>query len=394
MPNKTRSSHYSGGFPDSIRAFSLLDDPRSGRNKRHYFGEIIFIALAAMIAQCDGFEAMQLFARAKESWLKKFLLIPNGTPAADTFRRVLGAIAPKAFNECFIKFTQDLQPELAKQLIAIDGKALRHSFDTKSNQDHFHLISAWACDSGLSLGQLAVDRKSNEITAIPELIDQLDLEGHTVSLDAMGCQKKIARKLYIEKADYLLSLKANHPTLHKRVADFFQDAAFIKQQRKSGKVFSCEDVSNDGHGRQERRIVLATNAIDWIDKNEREEWLGLQSIICVEAHRTGNSSDKVSIQKRYYLSSHKPDATLLQQYIRQHWGIENQCHWVLDVTWNEDASRIRLAHGAENVALLRKMALNLLKLDQTSKDSLKGKRYLAALDENALASFMKIQLSK
>lgn len=394
MSKKTRSVEYSGGFPPSIQAFETLDDPRTGRNKRHYFGEVLFIALAAIICQCEGFDDMERFGKLKESWLRKFLKLPHGTPSNDTFRRVFSVIDPKKFNTCFIKFTQGINGELGSQLIAIDGKALRHSFDRDAEVSHLHLLSAYACQSGLSLAQLAVDTKSNEITAVPKLLDMLDLEGHTVSLDAMGCQKAIAQKLHLAKADYILALKGNHGILHKRVEETFSSHGHIKYLQNQDRNLSFVDVSNQGHGRKERRIVLATDGLDFIDKKERESWLGLRSIVCVEAHREEIQTGKKSVEKRYYLTSHKPDAEVLQKLIREHWGIENQCHWVLDMTWDEDQSRIRKGKAAQNVALLRKLALNLLRSDLTVKDTIRGKRLQAAFSEEILGAFMKLNTSK
>jgi len=394
MSQHTRSEQYSGGFPSSIEAFEALTDPRSGRHPRHYFGEIIFMALAAIICQCEGFDDMARFAKLKENWLKKTLKLPNGTPSNDTFRRVFSAIDVTKFNACFMAFVQASHGKLSEQLIAIDGKAMRHSFDTSTETKHLHILSAWACGQGISLAQLAVDAKTNEIKALPKLLDLLDLRGHTVSLDAMGCQKEIARKIHLAGADYLLALKGNHGNLHKRVVEFFESPKQVKDAKKRGKVISFCDVKNKGHGREERRIVMTTDALDRIDKLERESWLGLRSIVCVEAHREEMSSGKKSVEKRYYLSSREPHAEELQKLIRQHWGIENQCHWILDVTWQEDASRIRQSNAAQNVALLRKMALNLLKADTSIKDTVRGKRLQATFDENILSQFLRIDCSK
>lgn len=394
MPNETRSEQYSGGFPESIKAFSEVSDPRTGRNKRHYFGEIIFMALAAIICQCEGFDDMERFAKLKEQWFRKFLKLPNGTPSNDTFRRVFSSIDPEQFNACFMAFVQARHGELSEQLIAIDGKALRHSFDNRTEAKHLHMLSAWACETGISLGQLAVDAKSNEIKALPKLIDLLDLEGHTVSLDAMGCQKTVAKKIYLAHANYLLALKGNQSNLHKRVESFFCSPNHIKEAKKRGKTVTVSDLANKDHGRNERRIVVATDAIDWMDKHEIDSWLGLRSIVCVEAHREEKSTAKRSVEKRYYITTHEPDADKLQQFIRQHWGIENQCHWILDMTWKEDASRIRKANASENVALLRKIALNLLKADKSIKDTVRGKRLQATFDENILSSFLQLDISK
>ncbi len=388
MPNKTRRDEYAGGFPAGFEDFDTLQDPRTGNNKRHYFGEIIFIALAAMIGNSEGFEDFERFAKHREKWLRKHLKLPNGLPSDDTFRRVFTRLDPDEFCSCFADYILSISGSLKKQLIAIDGKTLRHSFDGGDPATSFHLISAWACENQLTLGQMLVDGKTNEIFAVPELIRQLDLEGHTVSLDAMGCQKAIARSLYLEKADYLLALKANHPHFHQRLEGFFNSPAHLKQARHLGKTLTTADVQNKAHGRRERRILLATDHLDWIDKNERESWHGLKSIICVEAHREELITGNKSVQKRYYITSCEPDAPKLMSLIRQHWSIENQCHWILDVTFDEDQSRTRKGNAALNLAMLRKIALSLLKNDASLKDTIRGKRYQAALDENILESIL------
>ena len=385
----TRSNKFAGGFPPAIKAFGILTDPREGKAKKHYFGEILFIALAAIICQCEGFGDMERFAKNKKKWLSTFLKLPHGTPSDDTFRRVFTAIDPKQFNACFIEFVRGSHGELCEQLIAIDGKALRHSFDKQRR--HLHLLSAYACEQGISLAQLEVDTKSNEIVAVPELLDLLDIEGHTISLDAMGCQKKIARQINFAHADYILALKGNHPHLHQKVEEFFANPGAIQYAKNQGSTFSSVDIENKGHGRIERRVVLATDALLWIDKNERESWHGLKSFVCVESHRTDINSGNKTVEKRYYLTSHEPNAEKLQKMIRQHWAIENSCHWVLDVVWDEDASRIRNENAAQNVALLRKMALNLLKADTTIKDTIRGKRLQAAFNEVLLAQFMHLK---
>jgi predicted transposase YbfD/YdcC len=388
MSNKTRRDEYAGGLPEGFEEFKQLEDPRKGKYPRHYFGEIIFIALAAMICGSEGFDDFERFAKRKEQWLRNHLKLPGGIPSDDTFRRIFTSINPDEFCCCFSTFILKFSESLEHQLIAIDGKTLRRSFENADPTTSLHLISAWACENQLTLGQLAVDGKSNEITAIPKLIDQLDIEGHTVSIDAMGCQKKIAQKLYIAKAHYLLALKGNQGTLHKRVEEFFSSATHIKYAKTQSKTLTSVDVENKGHGREERRIVLSTDCLDLIDKKERESWLGLKSIVCVEAHRTDKSSGKTSVQKRYYITTHEADSEMLQRLIRQHWAIENQCHWVLDVTFNEDQSRVRKGHAAINLAMLRKVTLSLLKQDTTIKDTMSGKRYQAALDENVLEQIL------
>ena len=253
------------------------------------------------------------------------------------------------------------------------------------------MLSAYACQQGISLAQLEVDTKSNEILAVPDLLDLLDIEGHTISLDAMGCQKKIARHIHFAHAHYILALKGNHPHLHQKVEEFFANAQTLQYAKDQGCTFSSVDITNKGHGRIERRVVLATDALLWIDKNERESWHGLKSLVCVESHREEISTGKSSVERRYYLTSHDPNAQKLQKMIRQHWGIENSCHWILDVVWDEDASRIRDSAAAQNVAILRKMALNLLKSDTTVKDTIRGKRLQAAFNEDLLAQFMHLK---
>ncbi len=388
MPDKTRRDEYSGGFPDGFGHFEKLEDPRKGRHPRHYFGEIIFIALAAMICGSEGFDDFERFAKAREPWLRERLRLPGGPPSDDTFRRVFTTIDPDKFCECFASFVLAISGQLHSQLIAIDGKTLRHSFDNADPGTSLHLISAWAADNQLTLGQLAVDGKSNEITAVPDLIDRLDLEGHTVSLDAMGCQKSIARKLSMAHADYLLALKANHGALHKRAEEFFNSPGHLRHTRQQGATLSAADESGHAHGRIERRVVLATDSLWWIDKLEREDWPGLRSVVCVESHRGQSGSGGMSVQRRYYLTTHEPDAQRLQRLIRQHWSIENQCHWVLDVTFGEDRCRARKDHTAQNLAMLRKVCLSLLKHDSSIKDSLRGKRYRAALDETVLEGIL------
>jgi len=397
MDHQTRSEQFAGGFPEALSAFESLTDPRTGRHKRHYFGEIIFIALAAIICKCEGFEDMERFAKRRHSWLKKFLKLPNGVPSNDTFRRIFSTINPEVFNACFIRFVEGISGELSSQLIAIDGKAVRHSFDRADEQSHLHLLSAFASEQGLCLAQLKVDTKSNEITAVPDLLDFLPIEGNTFSLDAMGCQKKIAHKISINGGHYLMAVKANHPNLHARLEQLFNSSEAIRYAKEQGSGFgsgfSSSVTKNKGHGREEKRIVLATDALGWVDKLERESWLDLGTFICVESHRKDLATKESSVEKRYYLSNHAPEAEKLQKYIRQHWGIENSCHWVLDMVWNEDCSRIRKGNAAENVALLRKLALNLLRADQTIKDTIQGKRLQATLDETLLEQFMGLKAS-
>jgi len=386
---KTRSEEYAGGFPPGMEAFEELKDPRNGKAKRHYFGEVLFIALAAMICGMEGFDDFERFAKLKEKWLRRFLKLPHGTPSDDTFRRIFTALDPKSFVECFISHVRSIQPDLAGELIAIDGKTIRHSFDQGGPENSIHLISAWAGGCGLSLGQLMVDGKSNEITAVPKLLRQLDVKGATVSLDAMGCQKKIAQEIHFAGGDYLLALKGNHGILHEEVTALFGDAEALEYgQAKGAKVTRHDPGPEKGHGRIERRIVRATDYLDWFEPTERKHWLGLRSLVEITGSR--EIRGETSIEKRYYLTSHAPEADKLGDMVRGHWGIENRCHWVLDMTFDEDQCRARKGNAAQNLALLRKLTLNLLRHDKTIKDTMRGKRIRAALCEKTLQSLMKL----
>jgi predicted transposase YbfD/YdcC len=390
---KTRSEEYAGGFPPGMEAFESLTDPRGGRAKRHYFGEVLFIALAAMVSGMDDFEDFERFAQEREEWLRQWLKLPNGTPSDDTFRRIFTALDPKAFGDCFIDYTALLSRRLGLELVAIDGKTLRGSFQAPDKSDALHLISAWATASGLTLGQLLVDSKTNEITAVPKLLRQLDVAGCVVSLDAMGCQKKIAIAIRHAEADYLLALKGNHGTLHGEVRDLFGDAAALAAASAGGSVVAQASTHDKGHGRIEERHLTVTDHLGWMDKKERTSWLDLRSLVHLRSVRHLPDGSR-SEEDRYWLTSLAPDAKHLLELARGHWGIENQCHWVLDVVYGEDASRARSGHAAQNLALLRRLGHNLLRHDTTVKDSISGKRKRACLSTATLETFMKLRDSK
>jgi predicted transposase YbfD/YdcC len=391
---KTRNEEFAGGFPSGMEAFDSLTDPRNGRSKRHYFGEVLFIALAAMLCGMEGFDDFERFAQIKEDWLRKFLKMPHGTPSDDTFRRIFTALDPKKFVACFINHVTAFIPSLAGDLIAIDGKTVRHSFDEGDPENSIHIISAWASGCGLTLGQLLVDGKSNEITAVPKLLRQLDVKGATVSLDAMGCQKKIAQEIHFAGADYLLALKGNHGTLHGEVVALFGDDEALQYGQTQGCV--CTQYHSEfekGHGRIEQRSAKATDYLDWMDPSERKHWLGLRTLLEITSYRELKGG-KASTEKRYYLTSRPPAAEELLGLARRHWGIENRCHWILDVTFDEDQCRARKGNAAQNLALLRKLTLNLLRLDKSCKDTMRGKRIRAALCDKTLEMFLKINVPK
>lgn len=390
---KTRNEEYAGGFPPSMKAFETLPDPRNGPAKRHYFGEVLFIALAAMISGMDDFQDFERFAEERKDWLKKWLKLPDGTPSDDTFRRIFTALDPEAFCGFFMAFTASLAPRLSQELVAIDGKTLRGSFNAADKSDALHLISAWATAGGLTLGQLLVEAKTNEITAVPRLLRQLDVKDCVVSLDAMGCQKKIAIAIRHAGADYLLALKGNHGTLHGEVRDLFGDLAALERASSMGDLV-CHSSSDDkGHGRIEHRHLTVTNHFGWMDGKERRSWLDLGSLVHLRSERMLPDGSR-SVEDRYWLTSLAPDAGKLLELTRSHWGIENQCHWVMDVIYGEDASRIRRGHAAANMALLRRLSHNLLKHDQTVKDSIAGKRKRACLSTGTLEKFLKLDTPK
>jgi predicted transposase YbfD/YdcC len=358
--------------------FAGLTDPRVERTRLHGLLDIVAIAVCAVVAGADTWEHIEQFARAKHEWLKTFLALPNGVPSHDTIARVFARLDPDEFQRAFVGWVGALQEATDRRVIAIDGKTLRRSFDRTKGKSALHLVHAWATANHLLLGQVAVDEKSNEITAIPELLKVLELSGAIVTIDAMGCQKEIARTIREEGADYLLALKANHEHLHEQVKAFWEEA--YRRGFKGYDVMSYHRQWNEGHGRFEARRCWATSDLSWLAG--REEWEGLRSVVFVESERFVGES--LAVEERYYLSSLPADARLLNEAARSHWGVENSLHWVLDVTFDEDRSRIRKENAPENFGLLRRLALCLLKRDTSSKGSIKGKRLQASWDEGYL----------
>lgn len=355
--------------------FESLKDPRVERTRRHNLMDIVVMSVMAVICYADGWSDIHDFGKAREAWLREFLELPNGIPCDDTFRRVFAALDPEQFQACFLSWVRSLVGSTDGKLVAIDGKTVRHSFAREEGKGALHLVSAWVVENQAVLGQLATDSKSNEITAIPQLLELLDLRGATVTIDAMGCQKAIAEKIIDAGGNYVLGLKENHPTLHQEVEQFFEAA-----QAEAYRDTRCDqdETVDGGHGRIELRRVSASDDIDWLA--DKSHWKGLRSVVMVESERT--VGDKTSFERRYYLSSLAADAALLGERIRGHWGIENQLHWVLDMAFDEDRSRIRRGHGPDNFALLRKIALILLKREKTLRRGLEGKRKRAAWDHD------------
>lgn len=371
-----------------VECFEGLPDPRLDRTRRHKLVDILTIGLCSLLTGGEGFTDMEIYARAKKDWLKTFLELPNGIPSHDTINRVFSAIDPPAFLDCFVDWVQSICPALGDEVVAIDGKAVRRA----SNQGESipYIVSAWASKTGLVLGQVKVNEKSNEITAVPELLEMLKLKGCIVTLDAMGCQKSIAAEIIGKQADYVLALKGNHATVHEEVREFFTDAV-------PPCATECADTANadnmdffqtheKSHGRVETRRYWQSTDLDWFQ--DKPLWKNLRSIGMVESIRSING--KSSIERRYYLSSLPLDAKRFGTAVRGHWGVENQLHWSLDVTFGEDDSRARTKNAAQNVATLRRIALNLIKKDRSQKCSLRAKRIFAALDAGFLRSLLGI----
>ena len=368
--------------PDSLlRWFGELDDPRPGRNVMHRLSDMLALAILAVLCGADRWVEVATWGRCKLEWLRSFLPLPHGIPSHDTFGRVFGRLDPASFEKCFMAWTAALARSDCR-LIAIDGKTLRHSFDRADGKAAIHMISAWSQENQLVLGQLTTEAKSNEITAIPELLKLLDLQGAVVTTDAMGCQKTIAQKVVEQGGDYILQVKDNHPSLRADLELLFAEGM---RQDCLGVRHECTQDVTAGHGRVETRRLWATDEVAWY--GEASQWKGLARFICIEATR--DVGDKHSVERRYYLSSLRtatPEALL--RIIRGHWGVENGLHWCLDVSFNEDDSRIRKGHAAENFSRLRRLALNLLKQDKTFKVGLKTKAKACSWDHQYLLNVL------
>ena len=371
---------------DLLSCLRGIEDPRIDRTRDHKLVDILVIGVCCQICGGEGFADMQTFGQAQYAWLCTFLELPNGIPSHDTFNRVFSAIKPDAFMDCFIRWTQSLRTALGREIVAIDGKAQRRACNRK--QGIPYVVSAWACSNGLTLGQVKVDEKSNEITAIPKLLRVLELAGCIVTIDAMGCQKKIAREIIEADADYVLALKGNQSTVEQEVREFF--AELVPQDPTMGPPPRPSEVdyfqSVDGeHGRIETRRYWITDSIAWFA--DREEWEGLCSFGIVDSVR---EIDGVrSYERRCFLLSIPPVATTFALACRSHWGVENPLHWTLDVTFREDCSRARSGHAPENLAALRRLALNVIKYDKSRpKLSVRSKRLLAGWNRDYLASLL------
>jgi predicted transposase YbfD/YdcC len=362
--------------------FSKIEDPRVERTRHHKLIDIITIAICAVICGAEGWTDIETYGLAKYEWLKQFLELPNGIPSHDTFSRVFARLNPQQFQQCFLNWIKAINKMTSGEVIAIDGKSLRHSYDKEAGLKAIHMVSAWATENRLVLGQVKVDKKSNEITAIPELLKTLELSGTLVTIDAMGCQKEIVKLLTEQDADYVITLKKNQGQLYKNVEQLFKEAIRTEFQ---GIQHSAYHTREQAHGRSEiRHYLMLTDIDERVDPNHK--WQNLKSVGLVESVRT--VAGKTTVETRYYISSLPNNAELFGQSVRSHWGIENSLHWVLDVALNEDDCRIRKDNAPENFAVMRRLAVNLLGREKSNKRGVKNKQFLAAMDNEYLAKVL------
>lgn len=355
-----------------ISFFDDLTDPRVDRTKLHSLKDIIGITICAVISGCDDWEEIELYGRQKSDWLKQFLQLSNGIPSHDTFNRVFAALNPHELRDCFISWVQSIAEITSGRVVSIDGKRLCNS-GVDGKKGLIHMVSAWCNANNMVLGQVKTDEKSNEITAIPALLDLLVLEGAIITIDAMGCQQQIAEKIIDCKADYLLAVKGNQAHLLDDIKEAFE-------QTPGAESYTSLEKS---HGRIEKRTCKVISDMDWVCK--KDNWKNLQSIIRIESQRTILATGEQQNETRYYISSLSDNPQRFLNIVRQHWGIENKLHWSLDVTFREDLSTKQAGNAAENFSTITKIALNLLKNNKSKKLSVKKKRLLCSWDNGFLA---------
>ena len=377
MPRNPNKINYSKGLPHSFHTFQVIEDPRTGGNKRHHFGAVLFMVVTGVLCGMNSFSDIEEFCHLQKTWFKKWIKTPHGIPRAQTFSNIFALIEPKQFSDCLIAHIGTLHPRL-QQLIAIDGKTLRGSHGL--NCDASHVVSAWAADSGVTLAQEFVGEKSNEITAIPALLEMLDLQGQIISIDAMGTQTALAQAIIEKKADYLLALKGNQGNLHKEAQDQFHYAMRNLDLSQTEGWSQYQSVEKS-HGRIVKRNVVVNHRLEWMSEEIRSKWPQLHSLIMVETRSSKLEETKETREIRYYISSLKSSASEQQKHIRQHWSIENNCHWVLDTVFREDHNQTYQGNAAKNLSTVRRIVMNLLKIDKTYNKSTPKKRMRALIDK-------------
>jgi predicted transposase YbfD/YdcC len=364
--------------------FDALRDPRVDRTKRHLLRDIVFIAVCALLRGANDFVGMEKFGKAKHDWLKKYLELPNGIPSHDTFGRVMQALSPQAFVDCFRSWVSNFHEQKKGDHICIDGKTARAAHDRAVEQNPLHVVSAWATDQGLLLGQVAVQDKSNEITAIPKLLAMLELAGALVTIDAMGCQREIAATIHDQGGDYLLAVKGNQEHLEEDIIAEFAAADERREQGQAGTLPTVHESADADHGRTEQRRCEALPAPKTM--RHRDRWAGLQSLCRVTRAYTEKGVEKSEV--RYFISTLPAKARRLAVGVRGHWGIENGLHWVLDMVFAEDRSRARVGHAQENLALLRRWALSVQLQNKAVTGSMEKKRLQTGWNDKNLEKLL------
>lgn len=358
-----------------VDCLSVIRDPRQESKIEHELIDILVLCVFGVICGAEGWQDIEEVGHSRLSWLQERGFCKNGIPVDDTIARIVSSLCPEALQGCFIKWMAAVETATDGRIVAIDGKTLRHSYDKKKRKSAIHMVSAFAAENGVVLGQKKTDDKSNEITAIPALLDLLDIKGCIVTIDAMGCQEEIAKKIIGKEADYVLAVKGNQKQLHEEIMDFFQTAR--KYEFRNVRYDYFEEV-HKGHGRVEQRRYWISDMIDAISSPGR--WSSLCSIGMVEAERYIDG--KITSETRYFISSLTSDAKIFANAVRKHWAIENQLHWVLDVSFREDESRIRRDNAPDNFAVFRHVAINALRNEKTCKKGIKAKRFKAALQSD------------
>jgi predicted transposase YbfD/YdcC len=365
-----------------VEYFSVLKDPRCPGKVMHRLIDILVISVCAVIAGAESWEDIELYGQEKAEWLKNFLELQHGTPSHDTFRRLFMIIDPEAVERCFAEWVASFSSVEEHEVMAIDGKTLRRSFDKSKNQKAFHLLNVFSTRTGMTIGQCKVDGKSNEITAIPEILDKLNLKNSIITIDAMGCQRNIAEKIIAQKADYILALKGNQKHLHEAVKNYCKINCFSADSS----IIPTVDYFDDSHGRQvQRRAFVCPEACHLPGL---QHWPGVRQVLAIETIRQVTNQDNPRCEIRYFLSSCDASAEKQIQAIRSHWGIENRLHWVLDMSFREDECRIRDANAARCFSVLRKIALNLVRQDSSKRNSIKAKRKKAGWSNDYMENVM------